>query len=113
MSVFACPPNGTVYLVGDVDMSNLADHERSVSDFILACEGQTVVVNCSRLSFIDAQGLAMMCRLHAIGQTVGLHVVWRGLNAFQYRLLSVTGLAHRLQLDPPQPPHGSRAHGCA
>lgn len=58
--------NGTIKLVGELDMSNAAEFARQVADGL--GDGQDVVFDCRDLRFIDSTGMAALVE---ISRTLG------------------------------------------
>jgi anti-anti-sigma factor len=98
-----------VYLSGEIDLANVESHYDLLVAMVDACPAPELVVNCAHLELLEAQGMAMMRRVHTRGVEDGVAVVWRGLAPRHRHLLELVGLDRRLLLDPPSPPVRRRA----
>jgi anti-sigma B factor antagonist len=88
----------TVLVEGEVDASNAGE----LRDAFLALLGdgaQSMVIDCSRLEFIDSMGLgAIISANKAAGLQFGT-VTIRNASAMVLRLLEITGLDERLHIE--------------
>jgi hypothetical protein len=102
VTVIGCRSNGKVWLIDEIDVANVKEHEDALRDFVVARGDHPVIVNCSRLAFLDVRALVMMRRVHQLGEERGTVVLWRGFDDFQLRLMALIGFDNCLHLD-----HGS------
>jgi len=79
-----------VRLRGEIDLANSVDVRGCL--FAYSCE--YVILDCSRLTFMDASGIGTIVAAQERARAGGGRLVLFGLPAPQLRLLEVTGLLH-------------------
>ena len=96
-----------VRLLGELDYDYVDDFEEAL-DHCLAGGADTVLVDCSELSFCDSTGLSAFLRAHRLltDRGGGLHLA--GPPDTLRRILKVTGLDQVLLLHPSLPAAESR-----
>jgi anti-anti-sigma factor len=84
-------------LEGDIDVTNAG----AIGDQLceLAVEHPAVVVGCSRVTFVESRGLAMMARVQRFAEESGCVLTWRELPLHVHRTLHVTGLDDYLRIE--------------
>jgi len=86
-----------VELDGDIDVTNAG----AIGDHLceLAANHPAVVVVCTRVTFVESRGLAMMARVQRFAQEAGCLLTWRELPLHVHRTLHVTGLDDYLRIE--------------
>ena len=86
-----------VELDGDIDVTNAG----AIGDHLceLAANHPAVVVVCTRVTFVESRGLAMMARVQRFAQEAGCVLTWRELPLHVHRTLHVTGLDDYLRIE--------------
>jgi anti-anti-sigma factor len=87
-----------VSLVGEIDLTNADAHGELLDRVLDLGAGDTLLVDCRDLAFLELRGMAMMQRVHRHGIERGTEVHWVGLSAAHRRLLELAGLDGRLSL---------------
>jgi anti-anti-sigma factor len=88
-----------VRLVGDIDVSNADAHGDLLCRVLDLGVGDTLIVNCHQLEFLELRGMAMMVRVHRRSVERGTWVHWAGLSPSHVRLLTLAGLDRLLSID--------------
>jgi anti-anti-sigma factor len=91
----SAPPE--LHLEGDIDVTNagvIGDHLCR-----LASNHPAVVVVCSRVTFVESRGLAMMARVQRFADESGCQLTWRDLPLHVHRTLHVSGLDDYLRIE--------------
>jgi anti-anti-sigma factor len=91
------PGSAEVELEGDIDVTNAG----AIGDHLceLAANHPAVVVVCTRVTFVESRGLAMMARAQRFAQEAGCALTWRELPLHVHRTLHVTGLDDYLRIE--------------
>ena len=86
-----------VQLEGDIDVTNAG----AIGDQLceLASNHPAVVVGCSRVTFVESRGLAMMARVQRFADEAGCVLTWRDLPLHVHRTLHITGLDDYLRIE--------------
>ncbi|HEY3671945.1 MAG TPA: STAS domain-containing protein [Acidimicrobiia bacterium] len=87
-----------VSLVGEIDLTNADAHGELLDRVLDLGAGDTLLVDCRDLAFLELRGMAMMQRVHRHGIARGTDVHWVGLSAAHRRLLELAGLDGKLSL---------------
>jgi anti-sigma B factor antagonist len=82
----------TIALAGDVDISSRAAMCGAL-DEALSARPSLVVVDFSRLSFLDSTGVNCLVQARADGEAVGCRFVVRNATGIARRVLEITGLS--------------------
>ena len=86
-----------VELWGEVDTTLRADASRAMVEVV--GRGGPVVVDASRVSFIDSAGVAFILQLHRLGEEGGQRVVLRDPAPLVVDLLEMIGMGDRIALE--------------
>lgn len=91
------PGSTDVELEGDIDVTNAG----AIADRLceLASNQPAVVVGCSRVTFVESRGLAMMARVQRFAEEAGCQLTWRELPLHVHRTLHVSGLDDYLNIE--------------
>ena len=92
-----------VSLVGEIDVANACVHGDLLCRVLDLGVGDTLLVDCQELAFLDLRGMAMMQRVHRHGIDRGTSVHWVGVSPAHRRLLALAGLERRLLVDDAPP----------
>ena len=86
-----------VELEGDIDVTNAG----AIGDHLceLAASHPAVVVVCTKVTFVESRGLAMIARVQRFAQEAGCLLTWRELPLHVHRTLHVTGLDDYLRIE--------------
>jgi len=86
-----------IELEGDIDVTNAAD----IGDHLcqLASTHPAVVVVCSRVTFVESRGLAMMARVQRFADESGCQLTWREFPLHVHRTLHTSGLDDYLRIE--------------
>lgn len=84
---------------GELDLAAASSLEEELSH-ALESGSQVIVIDLKDLDFIDSTGLSVLVGAHQRAQEAGLQLGLVNPGAQVERLLSLTGLAKRLTLDP-------------
>ena len=86
-----------VELEGDIDVTNAG----AIGDHLceLAANHPAVVVVCSRVTFVESRGLAMMARVQRFADESGCHLTWREFPLHVHRALHTSGLDDYLRIE--------------
>jgi anti-anti-sigma factor len=87
----------TLRVAGEIDLANAGSLGTSIIAEI--APGTDLVVDCSGITFIDSQGVAMMVQVHETGQRIGSAVRWTNVQPQQRKVLEITNLENVLHLD--------------
>jgi anti-anti-sigma factor len=87
-----------VSLVGEIDLTNADAHGELLDRVLDLGAGDTLLVDCRDLAFLELRGMAMMQRVHRHGIERGTDVHWVGLSTAHRRLLELAGLDEKLSL---------------
>ncbi len=84
-------------LEGDIDVTNAG----AIGDHLceLAANHPAVVVVCTRVTFVESRGLAMMARVQRFAEEAGCELTWRELPLHVHRTLHVSGLDDYLRIE--------------
>ena len=84
-------------LEGDIDVTNAG----AIGDRLceLAAKHPAVVVVCTRVTFVESRGLAMMARVQRFAEEAGCELTWRELPLHVHRTLHVSGLDDYLRIE--------------
>jgi anti-anti-sigma factor len=88
----------TVRLQGDIDV----EHAATIGDDLterIAVGYESVVVDCSAISFVESRGLAMMARVQRFADDAECRLSWRALPLHVLRAIHVTGLDRYLRIE--------------
>jgi anti-anti-sigma factor len=88
----------TVELEGDIDVATASD----VGDWLCALitDGyEQVVVVCSKLTFVESRGLAMMARVQRQAEDADCTLTWRELPLHVLRTIHLSGLDSYLRIE--------------
>jgi anti-anti-sigma factor len=86
-----------VPLEGDIDVSNASRIGDELCD--LASRHRAVVVVCTKVTFVESRGLAMMARVQRFAEESGCELTWRELPLHVHRTLHVSGLDDYLRIE--------------
>ena len=89
-----------VALIGDIDLANAPMHGDLLCQMLDLGREPVLVVDCSKLEFLDSKGLAMMLRVHRHGAIRNIPVRWVGMSDRHRRLLQLSGLDGHLDVAP-------------
>jgi anti-anti-sigma factor len=95
-----------VSLVGEIDLTNADAHGELLDRVLDLGAGDTLLVDCRDLAFLELRGMAMMQRVHRHGIERGTDVHWVGLSEAHRRLLALAGLDGKLSLRDDAPVSG-------
>jgi anti-anti-sigma factor len=86
-----------VRLEGDIDVTNAG----AIADRLceLASTHAVVAVVCTRVTFVESRGLAMMARVQRFAEEAGCQLTWRELPLHVHRTLHVSGLDDYLRIE--------------
>jgi anti-anti-sigma factor len=86
-----------VELEGDIDVTNAT----AIGDHLceLASDHPAVVVICTKVTFVESRGLAMMARVQRFADEAGCVLTWRELPLHVHRTLHVSGLDDYLRIE--------------
>ena len=85
----------TVALEGEIDLSSVAVM-RDALERALSERSPLVVVDFSRVSFLDSTGVNCLVQARADGQAVGCRLLVRNATGIAQRVLTITGLDEML-----------------
>jgi anti-anti-sigma factor len=88
----------TVHLEGDIDVENA----HVIGDDLLDVIGNgasLVEIECSRITFVESRGLAMMARVQRFADDAGCRLSWRALPLHVLRSIHLTGLDRYLTIE--------------
>jgi anti-sigma B factor antagonist len=86
-----------IKLSGELDLAASPTLERELERALTRPDGP-LVVDLRKLEFIDSTGLSVLVRAHQRAGERGRRFVLAGASAQVHRLLSLTGVAERLEL---------------
>ena len=81
-------------VVGELDMASVADLRAAIRG-ALSIPGGPIVLDCSRLTFIDAAGLGALVTFANQARDVERLAVLRNTSASMQQVLRITGLGER------------------
>ena len=97
MSDPVAPDPPEFHLEGDIDVTNAGPIGDQLCD--LASSHDSVAVVCSRVTFVESRGLAMMARVQRFADEAGCVLTWRELPLHVHRTLHVSGLDDYLRIE--------------
>jgi anti-sigma B factor antagonist len=81
-----------VAIVGKVDTANAEDVRARLHERIGAARGGLVVIDCSRMTFIDGRGIGVLVGALRRARRAGGDVVLRSLRPAQRKVFEIVGL---------------------
>ena len=92
------PGSTTVSLTGEIDVRNATEIGDRLCDLI--DDGHdTIIVECSAVTFVESRGLAMMARVQRSADDAGCRLSWRTLPLPVLRNIHVSGLDTYLHIE--------------
>ena len=88
--------SGRVALVGEIDISNVADAEAVLSD--LASRGTPLTIDMLALSYLDSQGVSMLFRLAKRVDRDGGTLTLANPRGIVRRVLDITNIADAVSI---------------
>jgi anti-anti-sigma factor len=85
------------HLEGDIDVTNAGGIGDRLCE--LASNHRAVVVVCSRVTFVESRGLAMMARVQRFADESGCQLTWREFPLHVHRALHTSGLDDYLRIE--------------
>ncbi len=89
----------TVVVSGELDIATRLDFELYLENILSAAPGQ-LIVDLSRLSFVDAGGLRALVSLRSRAECQQTPVLLAGVSARTLRILKIVGLDGQLPISP-------------
>lgn len=89
-----------IALRGEIDLASAPDALRRLDEAIDGHPGDTVVVDLTKVSFVDSSGLGVFVACDRRARVTGGRVVLDGCAPAVRRVLDVTGLARVLLPEP-------------
>jgi anti-anti-sigma factor len=81
---------GRVAVIGEIDLSNVRDAEAALS--YMACRGKPLTLDLIGLSYLDSQGVAMVCRLAELARREGGSLTLANPQRLVRRILEIAHL---------------------
>ena len=81
-----------VGLAGDIDVANAASLGDVLCSNVDSFGAPVLIIDCTKVEFLEARALAMMERVHEHGAARGTEIVWRGLARRHRNVIELTGL---------------------
>jgi|SRR5215218_1849679 len=96
-----------VFLTGAIDLMNADANADLLCALVDLRPGPVLLVDCTDVTLVGSQCMAMMRRVHDHATDRGVRVVWDGLAPLHRRTLHAVGVDRRLHLAPPEAGHGA------
>ena len=87
----------TIQLADEIDLANATAVGDALCDALRRADAG-IVVDLSKVTFIDSSAIAMMFRVHHEADRVDKSVTWQGAQPTPARVLQIVGAGHVLNL---------------
>jgi len=86
-------------LAGDIDMETVPSAEAKLVSALTHENCVYLRVDCSGITFLDSQGLALMLRMQRIGEENGTRLVWMDPPRNMLRVIQSAGLSEHFRVE--------------
>jgi anti-anti-sigma factor len=94
----ATPRAKSVELKGDIDVATAGTVGEWLCELVTG-DYDAVIVVCTKVTFVESRGLAMMARVQRVADEAGCQLAWRELPLPVLRAIHLTGLDAYLNIE--------------